>query len=505
MFARRYLQNEDFVWLLEATAQAPAEFRPRFAMLVRQFSTPAMVEAHWEPLAAKVVSVPEIAEQFGGLKPDALRRQFAEQAREFERMQAEQKRKLEELKKKRQRKPRSEMVELALRGVEDDKLNGWVVLTRWLFVEEDEDAGERGNRYDPTTSPVWKRADDHLRQRIMTAARRYLLAWNEEIPREPNSSTDGADAAFVAAWLLREELHQRGPLREAFARNCVPAVVWFHFHEDAAAELTALLYPLNPIRCREVFLKELEADAASDSGATMAPHPFLGVWDEALTELVSAFILKSPRKFGIVRGVLESLVKVDPDAVVAIWRQLKKAYRANREELTGSMAAATEIVMQVFAAEVWSELHSFLQRKPKVAKQAIQHAAKYDRHQGTRQREPLSERQLADFYLLLANLFPPGAPEESWPEGPFEPTSRHDAAQYRDSILDTLTARATRAAREELARIARQAPPQGTHLDSPTANRSRRHLASGRVASAGRSRLCRAGAADRCLLDSRRR
>ena len=89
---------------------------------------------------------------------------------------------------------------------------------------------------------------------------------------------------------------------------------------------------------------------------------------------------------GIVRGVLESLVKVDPDAVVAIWRQLKKAYRANREELTGSMAAATEIVMQVFAAEVWSELHSFLQRKPKVAKQAIQHAAKYDRHQGTRQR-----------------------------------------------------------------------------------------------------------------------
>ena len=403
--------------------------------------------------------MPEIAEQFDGLKPGALRRRFAQQARAFKRMQATQKRKQLEFRKERQGKPRGEMIELILSGGENGQFDGWVELTHWLFVEEEEDAGERGNHYDPTTSPVWKRADDNSRQRIVAAARRYLLAWKQEIPREPNRSTYQADAAFVAAWLLREELRQRGPLQEAFARDCVPAVVWFHFHEDATAELTALLYPLNPTRCREVFLEGLEADAMSESGVTMAPQPFLGVWDESLTRLMSAFIIKSPRKSETVRCVLESLVKVAPTAIVPIWRQLKKAYRANRAPLTGSMAAATEIVIQVFATEIWNELYLFLKREPKVGAQAILHAATYDRHQGAKGRVPLSERQLADFYLFLANLFPPGTPEESWPEGPFEPTSRHDAARYRDNVLNTLTALGTRAAREELARIAEETAP----------------------------------------------
>lgn len=460
IFSRRYLQDEDFPWLLKATARAPAEFRPRCAMLIHQFATPERAAAYWELLAAKVVSVPEIAEQFDGLKPGALRRRFAQRTREFERMQAAQKRKQAELRKKPQGIPRAEMIEVILSGGENGQFDGWVELTKWLFVEEDEDAGERGNHYDPTTSPVWKRADDNLHRRIIAAARRYLLAWNQEIPREPNRSTNQADAAFVAAWLLRKELRQRGPLQEAFARDCVPAVVWFHFHEDATAELTALLYPLNPIRCREVFLEELEADATSESGVTMAPHPFLGVWDESLTKLVSSFILKNPRKSETVRCVLESLIKVDPDAVVPIWRQLEKAYRANRAALTGSIAAATEIVIQVFAGEVWNELYPFLKREPKAVAQAILHAATYDRHQGTKCRVPLSEQQLADFYLLLAKLFPPGTPEESWPEGPFEPTSRHDAGRYRDNVLNTLTALGTRAAREELARIAQQAAPK---------------------------------------------
>lgn len=460
IFASRYLQNEDFPWLLEATSQAPAEFRVRFAMLVRQLATPEMAAAHWKLFAKQVVSVPEIAAQFDGLKPVALRRRFAEFAREIKRIHAAQKRKQREFLKKRQRKPRSEMIELALRGVEDGKLNGWVVLTHWLFVEEEGDKGERGNHCDPTTSPVWKHADDNLRLRIIAAARRYLLAWDQEIPREPNRSTYQADAAFIAAWLLREELRQSGPLQEAFARNCVRAVVWFHFHEAATAELTTLLYPLNPTRCREVFLEELESDAASESGITMAPNPFLAVWDESLTQLLSAFVLKSPRRFATVRCLLESLAKVAPDAVVPIWRQLMKAYRSNRTELTEAMAAATEIVILAFAAEVWSELHRFLKREPKVATQAILHAATHGRHQDIKSNVPFSEQQIADFYLLIADLFPPGAPEEIRPDGIHTPTPRHDAEQYRTNVLNALTALGTRAAREQLARIAAKASPK---------------------------------------------
>ncbi len=459
-FGSRYLQNEDFPWLLEATAQTPAEFRVRFAMLVRQLATPEIAVAHWELLAAKVVSVPEIAEQFDGLKPPALRRRFAQQAREIKRTQAAQKRKQREFREKRKGESRAEMIELALRAVEDGKLNGWVDLTRWLFVAEDGDDGVRGNHYDPKTSPVWKRADDELQLRLMAAARSYLLAWEQEIPREPNRSTYQADAAFIAAWHLRAELSQSGPLQEAFARNYVRAVVWFSFHEEATAELTALLYPLNPSRCREVFLEELESDATTESGITMAPNPFLTVWDESLTKLVSGFILKSPRRFQTVRCLLESLVKVDPDAVVPIWRQCVKAYRSNRTELTEGMAAATEIVIQAFAAEVWNELYRFLKREPKVAAQAILHAATYGRHQDIKSHAPLSEQQIADFYLLIADFFPPGAPEESTPEGPYTPTPRHDAAHYRTNVLNALTALGTRAAREQLARIAGKASPK---------------------------------------------
>ena len=188
--------------------------------------------------------------------------------------------------------------------------NVWIGLNQALFIN---DAREWANEWaggmgfhEIEQSPGWAVSGEDERERIREIARRYLLDHKTDFFCSPNQSNYGAWAAFAAAWLLHDELEQPGTLQTAFAEKCVLAVTWHFGADDAEAELTRLIYALNPQRCREAYLEKLEFDAARDSGITLASRPFLSCWDSELTKVTERFLLAKVRRPETIRRHLAS-------------------------------------------------------------------------------------------------------------------------------------------------------------------------------------------------------
>jgi len=315
-------------------------------------------------------------------------------------------------------------------------------------------------RHDVTTSPEWHEATDERKEQIRNAARQFLLTRNKEVPCEPKRSTIYSDATFMACWLLRDEIAIPGPLQAAVAAYCVPSIVWYGMNEiEDHSELTKLVYTLNAERCRAAFLEELQTDANSESGLTLATRAFRTCWDKALSRIASDFLTSTMRRPETIRCLLGELAHGDPYAAKEVWRKMVSNYAASDDETAQSMGAMAEIIINDFLAEMWGEVLPFLERYPDVARYAFLHTACYRRSPTEKPRGDLSEAQLADFYLLLRRLFPPEE-DPPWPEdGTVRTvTPRMEVCEFRDGVLEILTSRANESACTQLQRIAAEVP-----------------------------------------------
>jgi hypothetical protein len=452
---------EDLPWLLDlAESGTPAEQKAYTATMAWMLR-PEVLMPNWDEFVTRVQSSKALRPLKELLAPWKLSGRKARKARaQQKKMRAQQDRHKRAIEKQKLA-DRGPLIRKALTAFREGKAADWIRFSQAVFITDAREWATDGQAHDITTSPGWADANKAEREAMRAIARNFLTIHSDEFIREPNQSTYGAEAAFAAAWLLRDELAKPGQLQKAFARNSVLAVVW-HFGADDAAveELTALIYSLNPKRCREAYLQELEFDSTRDQGITLAPRPFAVCWDSALTKVTEDFLIAKPRRPETIRSLMAELASHDLAAIPRIWRVLiRQSIRSKKPDIS-RLAAATELMLEIFAEEFWDELFPVLKSHPKLTRAAVLSSAHYGSGYGLRPTRELSEEHLSDLYLLLRRIFPPLDPEEAWPDDgePRKVTARHDAARFRDSLLTRLVARGTPAACDQLSRISQKVP-----------------------------------------------
>gem|GEM_PF-2201915 len=447
---------EDVPWLLDcATASSDVE-RDAYLELVGSLLRPDVICTYWDEIISRLAASEALNPIKQWFTPWSLNGAKAKKAR------AEKKRRdaLYERHKKvleKQKLPeRTARMNRLFESAERENANAWIPLSETLFITDTREWASGVPSHDIEHSPGWIAATAAQKQKIREIARRFLLDYKKEFVRRPNQSTYGSDAAFAAAWLVRDELTTSGPLQDAFAKNCVLAVVWYFGNDDAVADLSALIYSFNPQRCREAYLEELEFDAARDTGITLAAHSFLKCWDSELTKLTEKFLVARARRPETIRSVLSELARVDLQGVPRIWRKITARSKGGKSDRARA-AAASELMIELFAEQCWNELFAYLQSNRDVARSALLGSSHLGRAYGLKPVQDLKEEHLSSLYLLLYDLFSPSDPEEQWGDDgePRRVTARHNAARFRDSLVDRLVARGTRAACSEMARITR--------------------------------------------------
>lgn len=444
--------SEDVPWLLDRAVTSRGAERRANLELARALLRPDFLLPHWDEIIDRLrneKALKPIKQQFDAWRLNGAQAKAARAAH----IQREERRARHRQELARQKPPeRSERIKTVLKFRPE---NVWIGLREALFIDDAREWASGGGSHDIEHSPGWIAATDGEREQFREIARQFLLNHRGEFICQPNQGTYGADAAFAAAWLLRDELTQPGKLQDAFANKCVVAVVWHFAADDAEAELAALIYSLNPVRCREVYVEKMEFDAACDSGLTLAARPFLTCWDSELTNVTARFLLAKVRLPETIRSVLTELARVDAAAIPTIWRSLVRRAAKQGKRGIARAAAASELMIELFAEECWDELFPFLSANRDITRSALLRSSPVGLGYGLKPTQRLTEDHLASFYLLLYDIFSPSDREEQWGDSgePRTVTSRHNAARFRDSLVERLIARGSPVACRAMRRV----------------------------------------------------
>lgn len=385
---------EDVPWLLDCAASSAGVERRGYLGLVEPLLRPELILPYWDEVISRLAASKALEPIKQWFDPWPLYGAKAKSARSEKKRRETMRERHQKALEKQKLPERTPRVEKLLAAFRSGNANVWIPLSEALFIT-DTRTWASGGSDDIQHSPGWAVASPTQQEEIREVARRFLLDYDKEFVCEPNRSTYGADAAFAAAWLLRNELAVRGPLQHAFGKKCVLAVVWHFGSDEAVAELTSLIYSLEPQRCREAYLQELEFDAARDVGITLASRSFLTCWDSELTKITERFLVAKVRRPETIRSVLAELARVDLPAIPRIWRKL--ALPAAKRAKTGvaRAAAASELVIELFIEECWDELFPFLQANRDVARLAMLHSSRLGRGYGLKPTRDLTEEHLS--------------------------------------------------------------------------------------------------------------
>jgi hypothetical protein len=447
---------EDLLWLMDRASSSTSAERDKFLEMVTWLMRPEVVAPQWDEVVLRIERSSALRSLKAWFAPWNLRSRKALKARADWKKWMTRRERHEQALARNKLPAREPLIDKALAIGREGKPEAWVNLSEWVFITDSRDWSGGLPYFDIISSPGWQCADEPRRTEMRDLAHQFLLSLTTELRSQPNQSTNFSDAAFAASWLLRAELARPGPLRDAFAKHCVPTVIWgFCSDDEVVSELTKLIYFLNPERCREKFLEHLEFDGARDEGITLAARPFLGCWDAELSKIAERFLLMGPRRAETIRSLFAEIARVDPVTVQKIWRSLAERYAISIQRDPVPMAAATELIIELFAESLWDELFPFLVSHPDVARISVLRSAHYGHGFGLKPPLPLTEVHLGKLYLLLYKIFPPSDPEERWPDDgePHRVGARHAAGRFRDSLRDQLVARGTRCACDELKRI----------------------------------------------------
>jgi hypothetical protein len=449
---------EDVPWLLDLASSCAEAEREEYFAVIRPLLHPDFIHPYWDEIVCRIHASAALAPLREWFDAWPLNGVQAKAAR-VEKRKSDAIRKRQQKLLERQRLPdRTKHIEKVLTTFRPESV--WIGLNQALFINDarewaNEWAGGMGS-HEIEQSPGWMGSSEDERERIREIARRYLLDHPTEFPCSPNQSTRGAWAAFAAAWFLRVEIQEPGALQIAFVQKCVLAVTWHFGADDAEAELTRLIYALNPQRCREAYRVKLEFDAGRDSGITLASRPFLTCWDSELTKVTERFLIARVRRPETIRSVLAELARVDLPGIPQIWRKLaRRAIKCGKAGVRRA-AAASEPMINFFVEEYWDEVFSFLKANREVARLAILQSSSFGHGDDLKPTRELSENHLSSLYLFVYGLFSPSDPEEQWDDSgePRSVTSRFDAARFRDSLVDRLVAKGNPAACREMRRVA---------------------------------------------------
>lgn len=414
------LQETDLSWLLSVAPGGPdpnnAYSEETLCFLIEAVAS-FLIPDHFERLYAAAEKWPLLYQRFvgvfEGVPLDSLE---ARQARDNQRQ-------MESFKEKKRpvlSPPPADRVAAALAGFEGGKWRDFFLLNLHLTLEPDSTGYWSERTYVITGLPGWISADDLLRERIVKAAERYLSVGKTHVAQFIGKGQARSDtAAFRALVLLKEQdAPAYARVSQAIWEKWAPGIAYLtQDFGDPVPEIQTEVYrdalkhaPGGFVRAIQTLIRRERTSVAKDGKQPLQGTSFYKLrelkdcWDEPkLCEMVLQELKdrsNTEDQFAVLLDVL-LLAKFQPahDYAIECLGQAK---------LPETFAVATVNSLIIHdVTEAWPTIWSLISHDHEFARATfLQMAARY------RFREnlftTLTERQLAEVYVLLEKLFPRG-------------------------------------------------------------------------------------------------
>ncbi len=360
----------------------------------------------------------------------------------------------------------AERVLMMLTKFESGDIDAWWQLNLEMTLAE----GSRfyGNELevDLTQLPGWTNANEEIKQRIMSAARAYVLKGNPKTEEWIGTNTlyRPAFSGYRALWLLRD----RDPsfiesLSTTVWRTWAPIIFHYPIYNGSGEEVygrhrqfIARAYRFVPDEVVRLLLQEI--DRFGEPNTTVDFDKLEGCWDEGLSTALRGKLMDNhldPRLFS---RILAALIEHNDQKTVSYARDLLALPIASEEKARErSLAAATSLLL--FSADAgWDSVWPAITSNSEFGRRVIETFMSPYRRQIAKQ---LTELQVGDFYLWLAQQYP-HSEDPQFPAGVAHFVgAREEIARLRDSLLSHLKERGTRDSVRVIERIASELP----HLD----------------------------------------
>jgi hypothetical protein len=356
---------------------------------------------------------------------------------------------------KQLRKP---WVDRALTHLAAGEPRWWPELIRVIQARDPEDEAKGLLRdyhsHDITTSPGWRELSQSDRRLAIRIAEKFLC----ECPaphRQPGKRYVYDDAAYHAVALLHSRVRKNIVLQKAIKAKWIPALLDESSNgtrEDR--ERVALVYRLNRSECVQWFRKRLEAEDKSKASLG-ALDRFSKCWDPHLTtELATFAVAKNRRPISIIRTIAY-LATRDRIAAYRIWLKLSKS--CSNQHFNRRTRSVLLIGLFCFPERSWDlVLHRVKNCSRHAQMRFVAESAHALQSEIGEWDVRLTDRQVADWYLIVSNLFPPDRTRGYERGGSIR--TRDYISDLHRACVNILVQRGTSSACAELLRISNSVP-----------------------------------------------
>jgi predicted NACHT family NTPase len=359
--------------------------------------------------------------------------------------------------------PPAERIDHLLDKFESGDLDAWWRLNLEMTLEPHSTHYGSEFESDLTKLPGWMSADAQTRERIIAAARKYLLEG------DPNTSEwQGTNTMYRPAYagyrafllLLRFDPDFISRLPEVVWRNWVPIIAAYPVfsgidgkEEAIHRRVTALAYQKAPDNVIESLIIEINR-ASVNSEYFRVPDKFVDCWDEqfkkALREKIREWNFRPESVGNLLGQLLEHGDQQTQDYAESL---IASPLPTEGNARKFALIAAREL-MRNCASTSWSLMWAAIQQDTEFGRSTIESLADNPYNRGIP--ACLTEEAQADLYIWLARQYPHH--EDPDTRGVHFVGAREAIAQWRDSILQHLKERGTSQSLTAIEKIQRELP-----------------------------------------------
>ncbi len=448
---------EDFEWVLEKTESSCGRQRKVWANLTARLTWSGIPAEAQSRFIATWRSVSALRK----LLPKPRRYDIIESV--FRRNRAAELWKIVWGRRSERRKKRESLLpimEEALGKLREGQSDDWPRMAKLLHdVKLESTEAQRQSRtlrsHDVTTFRGWSLLSSADQDLIKKESARFLLTENVPL-RKPGALYFWDEGALRAMVLHRSRLADDAKLRAAVKAKWLPA--FFQELYNSAPELDELakmVYQLAPSLCLSSCRADLAKAHKQDDYSFHRIRRFRLCWDKAFTNMVTDLAMSMARKPRALLYACVLLEEMAPKDALKLWKNLYNQLRGGLSTEHGRMIAFLGLF--AFPRDGWDSCLARLNRCRRTMQiRFFAELAKRLYYDLRNWNGRLNERQLADLYLLLNNLFP---------QNKLRAYSRGGTVRTRDHIgdmqqacINTLVQRGNAAACSEFRRISETVP-----------------------------------------------
>ena len=360
--------------------------------------------------------------------------------------------------------PKERVLKILERIEKGEKIFFW--LTQELSLEPDSEFYSSDWDADATKLPGWTEADLKTREKIIEAAKDYIMHGDPENKEwvGTNSFQYSALGGFRALILLLETAPEfiqelNDEVWEKWA-----AIIALHpsFGSDEKSETHSFLnrevYKHSPDEIIATILKVIDA-ANEKEDHLFFDRNWEAFWDEKFKTALREKLNDTKLKFSIWGRILEKLLEHSDAQTQEIAENILTAFTAGEVERERALLAAANLMRHARGADWWNFVWQAVAKDADFGRAFVESICFQ-----TRPANNLNESESAVFYLWLTETFPPSEDPEIPMGHTYAIGTRMEITTFRDSILGDLKQRGTPESLAALERIAAASPELAKRL-----------------------------------------